>query len=120
MQGSNTTTTNYLYDGANVLETADQSGNVLARYVDTLAVDEPLSEVVSGTTSYYQQDGLGSVGSLSNSAGALAKTYTYDASLTGSYWARQERSRILSSTPGASSILKLEFMSIERAAMTRS
>ena len=29
-------------------------------------------------TSYYEADGLGSVSSLSNSAGALANTYTYD------------------------------------------
>src|SRR5271154_3565860 len=30
------------------------------------------------TTSYYEQDGLGSVTSLSNGSGALAKTYTFD------------------------------------------
>ncbi len=77
-QNGTTTTTNYLYDGPNILETTDQNGNVLARYVDTQAIDEPLSEMVSGTTGYYDQDGLGSVSSLSNSAGALANTYTYD------------------------------------------
>src|SRR5579859_118482 len=32
----------------------------------------------SGATSYYQADGLGSVTSLSNTAGALAQTYTFD------------------------------------------
>jgi RHS repeat-associated protein len=32
----------------------------------------------SGTTSYYESDGLVSVTSLSSSAGALANTYTYD------------------------------------------
>jgi RHS repeat-associated protein len=31
-----------------------------------------------GTTSYYQQDGLGSVTSLSNTTGPLANTYAYD------------------------------------------
>ncbi len=77
-QNGTTTTTDYLYDGVNILETTDQSGNVLTRYVDSLNVDEPLSEVNSGTTSYYEQDGLGSVGSLSNASGALANTYTYD------------------------------------------
>src|SRR5207302_9438527 len=77
-QNRTTTTTYYLYDGANILETLNQSGSVLARYTDSLGVDEPLSELVSGTTSYYEQDGLGSVSSLSNSAGALANTYTYD------------------------------------------
>src|SRR5260370_17403111 len=33
---------------------------------------------MSGATSYYQSDGLGSISSLSNSAAILANTYTYD------------------------------------------
>jgi hypothetical protein len=33
----------------------------------------------SSATSYYRADGLGSIKSLSNSAGALAQTYTFDA-----------------------------------------
>jgi len=41
-------------------------------------LDEELSVLRSGTTSYYETDGLGSATSLSNGAGALAKTYTYD------------------------------------------
>ena len=41
-------------------------------------MDEPLTETRSGTTSHYEQDGLGSVTSLTNAAGALANTYTYD------------------------------------------
>jgi hypothetical protein len=32
----------------------------------------------SATTSYYEADGLGTVTSLSNTAGALAQTYTFD------------------------------------------
>ena len=68
----------YLYDGANTLEEVDGSGNVLARYVQSPGVDQPLAEVRGSTTSYYQSDGLGSVTSLSNSSGALANTYTYD------------------------------------------
>src|SRR5947209_7247802 len=43
-QGSTTTTTNYLDDSANVLETLDQNGDVLGRYADTLNVDESLQE----------------------------------------------------------------------------
>jgi RHS repeat-associated protein len=77
-QNSTTTTTNYLYDGANAIEDVDQNGNVLARYEQTGNIDEPLAELRSGTTSYYQADGLGSVTSLSSSTGALANTYTYD------------------------------------------
>ena len=32
----------------------------------------------SSTTSYFEQDGIGSVTSLSNTAGVLAQTYTFD------------------------------------------
>jgi RHS repeat-associated protein len=70
--------TNYLYDRNRVIEEVDNAGNVLARYTQSKGVDKPLAQLRSGTTSYYQQDGLGSVTSLSNSAGALAGTYTYD------------------------------------------
>ena len=77
-QGGTTTTTNYLYDGPNLMEEVDSSGNVLARYTQSGLIDEPLSELRSGTTSYYEQDGINAVSSLSNSAGALANTYTYD------------------------------------------
>jgi RHS repeat-associated protein len=77
-KSSSSGTTNYVYDGANVLEDVDGSGNVLARYVQSIGVDQPLAETRGSTTSYYQADGLGSVTSLSNSSGALANTYTYD------------------------------------------
>jgi RHS repeat-associated protein len=71
-------TTNYLYDRANLLEEIDMNGNVLARYNGGLWIDESLSELRTGTSSYYQQDGVGSMTSLSNSAGTLANTYSYD------------------------------------------
>ncbi len=71
-------TTNYLYDRMNLIEEVDQAGNVLARYTQGKRLDVPLAEVRQGTTSYYQQDGLGSVTSLSNSAGTVAETYAYD------------------------------------------
>ena len=32
----------------------------------------------SSATSYYHADGLGSISSLSNAAGSIASTYTYD------------------------------------------
>ena len=37
-----------------------------------------MAELRSSTTSYYEADGLGSITSLTNSAGAVANTYTYD------------------------------------------
>jgi RHS repeat-associated protein len=70
--------TNYVYEGANVIEEVDQSGNLLARYSQGVGIDEPLGETRSGATSYYEQDGLGSVTSLSSSGGSLSNTYAYD------------------------------------------
>src|SRR5258708_31740631 len=61
-----------------LVEEVDNSGNVLARYTEGKSMDKPLAQFRSGSMSYYQQDGLGSVTSLSNSAGAVAETYTYD------------------------------------------
>jgi len=77
-QGSTTTTTNYFYDGRSLLEELDQNGNVLARYTQNRQIDEPLAELRSGTTSYYDADGLQSITSLSNSGGSLTNTYAYD------------------------------------------
>jgi RHS repeat-associated protein len=77
-QGTNTTTMNFVYDGNGLIEQTDQNGSVLARYTQGQNTDEPLAESSAGATSYYEQDGLGSVTSLTNAAGAFAQTYTYD------------------------------------------
>jgi RHS repeat-associated protein len=77
-KSSSAATTNYLYDGSNSVEEVDQSGALLARYAQGAGTDEPLAEARGGTTALYEQDGLGSVTSLSGSAGTLANTYTYD------------------------------------------
>jgi RHS repeat-associated protein len=71
-------TTNYLYDGDNLLEDVDSSGNVLGRIAQTKVIDGELSWLQSGTVSYYQGDALGSVTSLSNSLGAVTNTYVFD------------------------------------------
>jgi RHS repeat-associated protein len=73
-----TTSTNYLYDGDNAIETVDQNGNVLSRFAQDEGVDHPLAESTASGLDYYEQDGLGSVTSLTNSSGALALSYTYD------------------------------------------
>jgi RHS repeat-associated protein len=72
-------TTDYLYDGSNSVEEIDQAaGALLARYAQSIGIDEPLAESRVGTSGFYEQDGLGSVTSLSGSAGSLADTYTYN------------------------------------------
>src|SRR5208282_6624907 len=77
-QNSTTTTTDYAYDGDDTLEETDQNGNLLAKYARTENIDEPLAESRSGTLSYYEADGLGSITSLTSSVGAIANSYTYD------------------------------------------
>jgi RHS repeat-associated protein len=66
------------YDGDNLIEEATTSGAVVARYTETDDLDEPLAMLRSGTTNFYEADGLGSITSLSSGTGSLAQTYGYD------------------------------------------
>lgn len=75
---SPTTTSIFAYDEGNLVETVNSSGSVVARYVQGQNLDQPLAMRRGTTTSYYEQDGLDSITSLSNTSGALAQTYTYD------------------------------------------
>jgi len=77
-KSSSSGTSVYAYDGSDIVEETNSSGAVVARYAQGQNIDEPLAMLRAGTTSYYHADGLGSVTSLSNSAGALAQTYGYD------------------------------------------
>ncbi len=75
---SSSGTSIFAYDGDNLIEETNAAGSVVARYSQGLNIDEPLAMLRSGTTSYYHADGLGTVTSLSNGAGALAQSYTFD------------------------------------------
>src|SRR6267378_3016966 len=77
-KASSAGTSIFAYDGDNLIEETNAIGGVVARYSQTQNIDEPLAMLRSGATSFYHADGLGSVTSLSNSAGALAQTYAYD------------------------------------------
>jgi RHS repeat-associated protein len=68
----------FAYDGDNLVEETNASGTAVARYSQTQNIDEPLAMLRSSATSYFHADGLGSVTSLSSSAGSIANTYTYD------------------------------------------
>jgi RHS repeat-associated protein len=56
---------------------SSSSGEV-ASYAQGQNIDEPLAMDRSGTVDYYEQDGLGSVTSLTASNATVAQTYTYD------------------------------------------
>jgi RHS repeat-associated protein len=77
-KSSSTGTSIFAYDGINVVEETNAAGSVVARYAQGTSFDEPLAMQRSSTTSYYETDGLGTTTSLSNGAGALAQTYTFD------------------------------------------
>ncbi len=71
-------TTSLFYDGPNaILETTD-TGTAIARYTSGLGIDDWISMDRNGS-SYYHQDGLGSVIGLTNSSQVLLATYRYDA-----------------------------------------
>ncbi len=70
--------TNYLYDGATSLEEVDNGGTAVGLYTQGPSIDEPLSELRSGTASYYHADALGTVTSLANSSGSVVNAYAYD------------------------------------------
>jgi hypothetical protein len=55
-----------------------EHGAVVARYSQGLNIDEPLAMLRSSASSFYNADGLGSITSLANAAGALVQTYTFD------------------------------------------
>jgi len=77
-KSSSIATSIFAYDHDNLIEETNSSGTAVARYAHGPNIDEPLAMLRSSTTSYYSADGLGSVTSLTNSAGAAAQTYTYD------------------------------------------
>jgi RHS repeat-associated protein len=79
-KSSSSGTSIYAYDGGSLIEETNSSGTSVARYAQNRTIDEPLAMLRSGSVSYYEGDGLdsGSISSLSNSAGTLASTYTYD------------------------------------------
>ncbi len=79
-KSSSSGTSIYAYDGGSLIEETNSSGTSVARYAQNRTIDEPLAMLRSGSVSYYEGDGLdsGSITSLSNSAGTLASTYTYD------------------------------------------
>jgi RHS repeat-associated protein len=75
---SPTATSIFAYDGDNLVETVNSSGGVVARYAQAPGIDQPLAMQRGTTTSYYEQDGIGSVTSLTATNGTVSQSYTYD------------------------------------------
>ncbi len=75
---SSSGTINYVYDGADGVEEVDAAGTVLARYAMGPGIDQPLSMLRGGATSYYEADGLSSVTSLTDGTGSAVGSYLFD------------------------------------------
>src|SRR5207244_3510582 len=56
-KSSSSGTSVFAYDGDNLVEEANASGAVVARYSQGLNIDEPLAMLRSSATSYYHADG---------------------------------------------------------------
>ncbi len=76
---ANGQTKRYVYDGEDILLEYDGSNVLQARYTHGPGIDEPIAVTKSGSTFYYHQDGLGTVTELTDTNGAVAKAYAYDA-----------------------------------------
>jgi len=74
----NNVVTWYVYDGNAIIAAYDLSGTVTARYAHGLNIDEPLAVQRGSATSFYHADGLGSIVALTNAAGSVVQTYSYD------------------------------------------
>ncbi|MEO7862052.1 MAG: RHS repeat-associated core domain-containing protein [Nitrospirales bacterium] len=76
---ANGQTKRYIYDFEDVLLEYDGSNGLQARYTHGPGIDEPIAVTRGGSTFFYHADALGSVNELTDGAGAIAKSYSYDA-----------------------------------------
>ncbi len=75
----NGTTTQYVYDGMDIIQEINQDGTSKANYIRGLNIDEPLARIkADGTMRFYKTDALGSVIALTDENGVVKTTYSYD------------------------------------------
>ena len=72
-------TKRYIYDGEDILLEYDGTNALLARYTHGPTADEPIAITRNGQTYFYHADALGTVTELTDSTGATANSYAYDA-----------------------------------------
>ena len=77
-KASSNGTSIFAYDADSLIEETNSSGTAVARYAQGPNIDEVLAMLRGGATSYYHDDGVGTITSLANTVGSLAETYTFD------------------------------------------
>lgn len=70
--------TTFVYDGADLVEETDSIGGLTARYSFAGGIDEPLAAYRGTSSAFYEADGIGSITSLTNPAGAASDSFAYD------------------------------------------
>ena len=71
-------TTNFVYDGDQILAEYDQAGTLQKKYVYGSGIDEPILMQSGANKYYYNRDGLGSVSEITDNAGTVIEKYSYD------------------------------------------
>ena len=72
-------TTNYVYEGANLVAEYNSPWVLRSHYDQGLGIDEPLALTRGSNHWFYHADGLGSITSITDSTGAVAAGYSTDA-----------------------------------------
>jgi RHS repeat-associated protein len=73
----NGVTTGFLYDGNDIIAEM-QGGAITAFYLRGLNIDEPFIRITAAGAEFYHTDALGSTLALTNDAGQVTTTYSYE------------------------------------------
>ncbi len=77
-QAGTLTVTRYIYDNEDILLELDGTNVLQARYSHGPGIDEPLIMLRGTQAFFFHPDGLGSIWDLTDAAGTVARSYTYD------------------------------------------
>jgi len=72
------TTSNFLYDGLNLVQELSSGGTPTANLLPGLDIDETFTRTDAGGTSTLLLDALGSTLALADASGTVRTTYSYD------------------------------------------
>jgi len=69
----------FVYDGLDLIADLNSSDQVVASYTNGLGIDDPLIMRWNSNNYFYHKNHLGSVTDITDSSGAIVKSYQYDA-----------------------------------------
>ncbi len=77
-RSSPSSTTRFVYDGADVMRDLDGTGATIADYLNGPGIDNKLRQTVSGASSYLFADHLGTTRGLTDTNGSVSSSLAYD------------------------------------------